>query len=263
MRLDAPTLDLLRQRLRAGNPLWLPLTTASMAPTLRPGDRVLVQFVALRDLAPGDILLCGHGGLLLAHRLMALRRAEPRLLTKGDALRAFDPPLPSGALLGRVVTVERDGRKIELHSATPLFPPLTRARLRWLVSYATGASHRLYRGLRRLLPAALTLLLLALPARSTGATTAVTISSFTATGGNGQIVLQWSTASEDNNYGFDIERSQTPADPDSWDWIDTVDSQSPCLQNLTTLNYEYADTGLGEGQTYYYRLWFIGWMCDD
>jgi hypothetical protein len=41
---------------------------------------------------------------------------EPCLITRGDRLRHTDPPVSAPELLGRVVSIERDNREVELLS---------------------------------------------------------------------------------------------------------------------------------------------------
>jgi hypothetical protein len=41
---------------------------------------------------------------------------EARLITRGDRLRHDDPPVSSRQLLGRVVSIERGNRKVELQA---------------------------------------------------------------------------------------------------------------------------------------------------
>ena len=51
---------------------------------------------------------------------------EPRLITRGDRLRHNDLPVSSPELLGRVVSIERGNRKVELLASGPnhLIAPL-------------------------------------------------------------------------------------------------------------------------------------------
>lgn len=65
---------------------------------------------------------------------------------------------------------------------------------------------------------------------------------------NENIHLSWSTASEINNEGFEIERS---IDGRNFDFIDFVEGHG----NTTIMkDYSYKDDNVKEGQTYYYRL---------
>ena len=80
-----------------------------MAPTLRDGDRLRVVAIGGVPARAGEIVLARRGGALVAHRLMAL--ASERAITRGDGQSSDDPPLPASALCGRVVEVERLGRR--------------------------------------------------------------------------------------------------------------------------------------------------------
>ena len=47
------------------------------------------------------------------------RPEESCLITRGDRLRHEDPPVTAPELLGRVVSIERDDRKVELPAHEP------------------------------------------------------------------------------------------------------------------------------------------------
>ena len=82
----------------------------SMWPTLRPGDEAL--FAPLAQ-APrrGDVLLYRAGDRLVAHRFLGAH-ADGQLSLRGDFLATDDPPVPSEAVLGRLLTVRRGGREL-------------------------------------------------------------------------------------------------------------------------------------------------------
>lgn len=108
--------DVLDQR---GRRVTVTVTSTSMEPMLRAGDRIVVEGVAPSELRYGDIVvfdspLCG----LVVHRLMwqVPPRGEPRaVFTKGDALAFCDRPIAVAGVVGRVVEVER-GRKRRMMS---------------------------------------------------------------------------------------------------------------------------------------------------
>lgn len=74
----------------------------------------------------------------------------------------------------------------------------------------------------------------------------VELVSFIANNINGNIVLNWQTATEINNYGFEIERSQN----NSWETIGFVQGHGNCN---SPIDYSYSDKPTGHG-TYKYRL---------
>jgi hypothetical protein len=82
-------------------------------------------------------------------------------------------------------------------------------------------------------------------------TTEVELSSFTARGEDSAVSLDWETASELRNLGFDLYRSTSEGGP--WEKITT--SLIPGLGSSPIgARYTYADTGLANGVRYYYEL---------
>lgn len=93
----------------------------SMVPSILPGDLVFIHRANLNEISPGEIVLFLQNGRLFVHRVVNRKVAgtpgggeEPCLITRGDRLRHDDPPVSSSELLGRVISIERDNRKVEL-----------------------------------------------------------------------------------------------------------------------------------------------------
>jgi hypothetical protein len=86
----------------------------SMLPTVRDGDCVTVAPVDPRDVAVGDVLLCRTWRGPIAHRVASIGAqpdARPRKFTlRGDASLDNDRPVTAPDVVGRVVSVDRDGR---------------------------------------------------------------------------------------------------------------------------------------------------------
>jgi hypothetical protein len=81
--------------------------------------------------------------------------------------------------------------------------------------------------------------------------TVIKLSSFTATPKAGKVILKWITESETDNAGFNIYRA-TAADGEYEKINDAlIPSEGSSTQGAS---YEYADTGLRNGKTYYYKL---------
>ena len=82
-------------------------------------------------------------------------------------------------------------------------------------------------------------------------TTAVKLESFAAAGTNGGVSVSWETASELDNLGFNVYRGASAAGP--WSKLNAAIipglGSSPIGQS-----YGWADSGLVNGTTYYYRL---------
>ena len=104
----------------------------SMVPSVLPGDLISIRRASLHEVSPGEVVLFLQNKRLVIHRVvdrkvvaMAGGSEEPCLITRGDRVRQEDPPVSSSELLGRVVSIERDNRKVEL-LATGLNRPIAR-----------------------------------------------------------------------------------------------------------------------------------------
>lgn len=85
-----------------------------------------------------------------------------------------------------------------------------------------------------------------------GTPTAVTLASFTATPGEGHVLLEWGTASEIDNIGFNLYRSTDP-DEGYIPLNETlIPSQAP--GSMLGAYYAYADSAVEAGLIYYYKL---------
>ena len=96
----------------------------SMVPSILPGDFVTIQRASPKEISRGEVVLFLRNGLLIIHRVMdqhiaagGERAGEPRLITRGDRVLRNDPPVSSHELLGRVVSIERGSRKMEIPEA--------------------------------------------------------------------------------------------------------------------------------------------------
>lgn len=99
----------------------LRVSGTSMVPTILPGDLVSIQRASLREISPGEVVVFLREGRFIVHRVVDRKAAaaacsstEPCLITRGDRLRQDDTPVSALELLGRVVSIERDRRKVEL-----------------------------------------------------------------------------------------------------------------------------------------------------
>lgn len=95
----------------------------SMVPSILPGDLIAIQRASLHEISKGEVILFSQEGRLFIHRVVDRKASftlesldEPFLITRGDRLRDNDPLVSSRQLLGRVVSVERGNRKVELSS---------------------------------------------------------------------------------------------------------------------------------------------------
>ena len=88
------------EMLREGHTVDLPALGSSMRPLIAPGGVIRVAPASADRVRPGDVVLVDAGGHLVCHRLVYA--AAGRIVTRGDNATASDPPLPAGALIGRV-----------------------------------------------------------------------------------------------------------------------------------------------------------------
>lgn len=91
----------------------------SMMPTVFDGERVTVRPIESSDIKPGDIILYRYPGSIVAHRVKRIEKRDsgaPRLILRGDALGAPDEAVEVDQVLGRVQSVERGSRSIDLYS---------------------------------------------------------------------------------------------------------------------------------------------------
>lgn len=89
----------------------------SMQPAIRDGEAITVAPVRAEDVRRGEILLYGNGKSLIAHRVVNIEVEKGkgrRFILRGDSCLACDPSVAARDVLGRVVSVEREGRHISL-----------------------------------------------------------------------------------------------------------------------------------------------------
>ena len=104
----------------------------SMYPTICDGDLITVEPIKPSDVIAGDIILYRREYGVVAHRVMRiLKRSEQnsqgapedpqdrsssetlQFLLRGDAAINDDDPVRSSQILGKVVSIERNGRQID------------------------------------------------------------------------------------------------------------------------------------------------------
>lgn len=88
-----------------------------MYPTIRDGETVTVEPVCANEVRRGDILLYQTTSRVIAHRVVEIVSVENSgvvFTLRGDSLRSCDAPVRAEQVLGRIVSVEREGREINL-----------------------------------------------------------------------------------------------------------------------------------------------------
>lgn len=90
----------------------LKVTGSSMLPVIWPGDEITVMRCDYAELQTGQVILYRRNARLTAHRIE--RKTQDHLVTQGDSLVSFDPPVLPGEVVGRVARVLRNGRHMPL-----------------------------------------------------------------------------------------------------------------------------------------------------
>ena len=91
----------------------------SMHPAINDGELIIVKPVMPSDLKRGDIVLYRLNSGVIAHRVVRILRKKdgaPSFLLQGDAAGACDYPVEAHQILGKVTSVQRDGRSVNLYS---------------------------------------------------------------------------------------------------------------------------------------------------
>jgi signal peptidase I len=81
--------------------------TGSMVPTFSPGDALLVEKRAPRDVKPGQVISyrsLKDSKVIVSHRLVSVNHAG-ELIAQGDALDSADPAFSADRLVGRASAV--------------------------------------------------------------------------------------------------------------------------------------------------------------
>jgi peptidase S24-like protein len=105
--------EILRERLGAGESIWLPIQGRSMRPLLRSGARILVAAAA--RVRFGDVLAYESEGTLVCHRVIGRRGAA--LLTRADHRGTGPEVVTERQILGVVTAFERRGVSVDLLTA--------------------------------------------------------------------------------------------------------------------------------------------------
>ena len=125
----------LEETLNRGNSIRFRAPGDSMYPTICDGDLITVQPIKPSDIIVGDIILYRHGSGITVHRVMQiLKRSEEKSRSapkgpqdrsssetlqfsfRGDAAIVLDNLVAGDQILGKVVSTEKNGRRINPYS---------------------------------------------------------------------------------------------------------------------------------------------------
>jgi signal peptidase I len=91
-----------------------------MYPTICNGDLIIVEPKEPSDVCVGDIILYYHENGVVAHRVIRVQTPQSSVpstqdlfILRGDAAIKDDDPVGSEQILGKVVSIERNGRRID------------------------------------------------------------------------------------------------------------------------------------------------------
>jgi hypothetical protein len=120
---DSPRfIQVVEELLREGHPVRFSAPGWSMHPTIRHGEIITVAPLGRSPVRAGDVVLYRRGRAAIAHRVIRVRSAAGRsagFVLRGDAAHCCDRPIALGQVLGRVLSVERDGRAVRLDLPSP------------------------------------------------------------------------------------------------------------------------------------------------
>jgi signal peptidase I len=105
--------ELAAETLRSSGTLRLKVAGWSMVPTLWPGDVLVIAALDSSTICSGDIVLFARHQRFVAHRVVEKSWSGRGIETRGDAVRQMDAPVSNREILGRVVSIERNGRIIK------------------------------------------------------------------------------------------------------------------------------------------------------
>ena len=94
--------------LASGSHVRFQVRGMSMQPNLLDGDKVVLAPTSTKELRKGEIVLTQSADGLLVHRIIAAEGPD-RIVTRGDAGQEND--FTAQKVIGRVIEIERDGRK--------------------------------------------------------------------------------------------------------------------------------------------------------
>lgn len=86
----------------------LSVQTASMVPTFRPGDALVVQPATMQQVQVGDVVSFQSprdARILVSHRVISIDHHNAKATTAGDGLHEPDPPIAASQIIGRATAV--------------------------------------------------------------------------------------------------------------------------------------------------------------
>jgi len=130
--------------------LHLPMVSASMQPSIKVGDLLIVDHRA--PVGVGDIIVFHRQAQLIAHRVqeVRIRHDQSEYVCQGDANAWKDEPVSEASLVGKVIALRREGRNVRIRKGAGVLNRMRRVRARvlpefvrfWSLVFARLAGHR-------------------------------------------------------------------------------------------------------------------------
>ncbi len=105
--------ELAAQVLKDSGMLRLRASGSSMLPSLWPGDILTIHPQSFEQWRPGDIALYMRAGHFFIHRVITVSNSGDFLIVQGDCLPQPDPPVIAEEVLGKAVSIERNGLPVQ------------------------------------------------------------------------------------------------------------------------------------------------------
>jgi signal peptidase I len=113
---DDAFVDIVSDLLSRGHSVRFRAKGGSMHPTIREGEAITVTPARPAAIRRGDVVLYRSARGVIAHRVARVSQkldGALMFIPRGDASPSRDDPVEEGAILGRVVTVERSGHALD------------------------------------------------------------------------------------------------------------------------------------------------------
>ncbi len=119
------------QALREGQSLWFRVASNSMFPLLRKGDEVYIQPAQAYEIRLGEITAFETSSGLIIHRIISIQHTPTgiRLLQMSD-VELLTSWVKEQAVVGRVISIRRENRQIDLQSSIAKWCGTVAARIR-------------------------------------------------------------------------------------------------------------------------------------
>lgn len=146
-------LELSNEILSKGSYLRFQAHGGSMSPFIRDGDVLEIKPAEVSEIKLGDVIFYRIESRVAAHRVIkrVSRNGKVSLVTKGDSSPTSDEPLHAEDLLGKVVTVERNGLSLSLDTRLSRLINLLWAKISPFSGYIYPPGMKLKRNIRRTL----------------------------------------------------------------------------------------------------------------